>query len=130
VVEKAWAGIRSLTANGKLCIEGGDYAALGQLMDLNQMILSGLMLSTPEIEELCGAARSHGAHGAKLTGAGGGGAVLALAPSAATAESIVVAWQALGYLGFATVVRGDLDDDRMNRTAGDLQFASKRASVR
>jgi mevalonate kinase len=73
------------------------------LMDLNQMILSGLFVSTAEIEALCGLARSAGAYGAKLTGAGGGGCVVALAPEEKTAE-ILGAWHDAGFAGFVTRV--------------------------
>lgn len=105
-VEKAWRGIAALTANARLCLEGGDYKALGQLLDLNQMILAGLYLSTPEIEQVCAVAREHGALGAKLTGAGGGGSVIAVATDEAEAARIVVAWKDAGYTGFCTSVFG------------------------
>jgi len=79
VVEKAFAGIASLVRNARLCLEVGDLPGLGKLMDLNQMLLAGLMVSTEGIERACDVARRAGALGAKLTGAGGGGAVVALA---------------------------------------------------
>jgi mevalonate kinase len=79
IVGKAFEGIRALVSNARLCIEAGDLPGLGKLMDLNQMLLSGLMVSTESIENACELARSAGALGAKLTGAGGGGAVVALA---------------------------------------------------
>ena len=56
LVEKAFSGITSLVRNARLALEAGDLAALGNLMNLNQMILSGLLLSTEEIERLCGTA--------------------------------------------------------------------------
>lgn len=102
MVEKAWEGIRSLVKNARLAIEAQDRNALGRLMDLNQMILSGLFLSSPEIEKLCASAREAGALGAKLTGAGGGGCVVALVPNAAVAERVLASWKAHGFEGFAT----------------------------
>ncbi len=104
MVDKAFAGIAALVGNGKLALEDGDMVALGKLMDLNQMILSGLFLSTEEIERLCGSARDAGALGAKLTGGGGGGCVVALAADAAGSERILSAWQAAGFSGFAATV--------------------------
>src|SRR6187551_3199247 len=80
---KSLAGIESLVKNAKLCIQAGDLTGLGQLMNYNQMLLSGLFLSTPEIERACAIAREAGALGAKLTGAGGGGAVIALCDGSA-----------------------------------------------
>lgn len=78
LLAKSLSGIESLVKNARLCIEAGDLRGLGQLMNYNQMLLSGLFLSTAEIERACAVARDAGALGAKLTGAGGGGAVVAL----------------------------------------------------
>ena len=79
VVQKTFDGIGALVKNARLCLEAGDLPGLGKLMDLNQMLLAGLMVSTEGIERACDIARKAGALGAKLTGAGGGGAVVALA---------------------------------------------------
>ena len=73
-------------------------------MDHNQVLLCRLMLSTSDIDRMCGLAREAGALGAKLTGAGGGGSVVALVSSAASAESVLSAWKAAGYRAFATAV--------------------------
>jgi mevalonate kinase len=104
VVRKAWDGIRALVGNARLAIEAGDRFNLGRLMDLNQMLLSGLFLSTPEIEAMCEAARGASALGAKLTGAGGGGSVVALVNGLAGAERVLEAWKKEGFSGFATRV--------------------------
>jgi mevalonate kinase len=79
-VNKAFEGIEVLVRNAKLAIEAGDHVALGQLLDLNHTILSSLMLCTTKLDEMCQAARKAGALGAKMTGAGGGGCMFALAP--------------------------------------------------
>jgi mevalonate kinase len=71
-------------------------------MDLNQMILSGLMLSTEEIESMCRLAREAGALGAKLTGSGGGGCVVALVEK--DPEPILASWEKAGFRSFATRV--------------------------
>jgi mevalonate kinase len=102
IVDKALGGIRSLVDNARLALQVGDLRALGKLMDLNQMILSGLFLSTEGIEMACAAARDAGALGAKLTGAGGGGAVVALVE--ADPELVLGAFRELGLACFATTV--------------------------
>jgi mevalonate kinase len=104
VVAKTFEGIRSLVNNARVAIETGDRVTLGKLMDLNQMLLSGLFVSSSEIERMCGAAREAGALGAKLTGAGGGGSVVALVPSTAVGEAVLAAWRADGFDAFATTV--------------------------
>ena len=104
IVKKTFEGIYVLVKNARLAIEARDHFALGRLMDLNQMLLSGLFLSTPEIEQLCDLARTAGAHGAKLTGAGGGGSVVALVPGAAAGARVLEAWEKAGFSGFTTHV--------------------------
>ncbi len=104
LVAKSFEGIRSLVRNARLAIEAGDTFALGRLMDLNQMLLSGLFVSTEEIERLCALARTAGAFGAKLTGAGGGGCVVALVKGNEGAKPVLEAWRAAGFEGFATRV--------------------------
>jgi mevalonate kinase len=103
LVEKAFSGIRSLAENARLCIEAGDTAGLGKLIDLNQMILAGLHVSTESIERACAIARAAGALGAKLTGAGGGGCVFALADT--DPEPVLAAWRDAGYEPFSAVIR-------------------------
>src|SRR6202044_366127 len=97
VVAKTFDGIQALVKNARLAIEAGDRFALGRLMDLNQMLLSGLFVSSEEIERMCGLARKAGALGAKLTGAGGGGAVIALVQNAQAAERVLEAWHRDGF---------------------------------
>ncbi|MFT3925929.1 MAG: mevalonate kinase [Myxococcales bacterium] len=77
-VGKLFDAIASIVSNGKLALEQGDLKGLGQLMTMNHMLLSSLMLSTSELEEMIAAAMQAGALGAKLTGAGGGGCMIAL----------------------------------------------------
>jgi len=116
--QRTFDAIHTLVKNARLAIEAGDVRAIGQFLDLNQMLLSGLFLSTPEIEQMCGTARTAGALGAKLTGAGGGGCVVALVEDAARCEAVLAAWKRDGFEGFATTVGGDLTMAR--ETANEL----------
>lgn len=59
-------------------LEETNWAHLGQLMNLHQGLLNALGVSSPELERLVFAARSAGAYGAKLSGAGGGDCMIAL----------------------------------------------------
>jgi mevalonate kinase len=99
-VEKAWDGVEALVQNASAALVSGDLEGLGNLLDMNQLILSGLMLSTPEIEQMCQLARTEGAFGAKLTGAGGGGCVVSLVRDAEAAERVIAAWSKGGYAAF------------------------------
>ena len=87
-VGELFDGIASLVRNAKLAIEQGDLRAVGQLMDMNQALLSGVMLSTEKLETICKVAREAGALGAKLTGAGGGGCAIALCASTEDAARV------------------------------------------
>ena len=55
-------------------------------------LLGELGVSTPLLDALCDVARKLGAYGAKLTGAGGGGSVIAIAPRDKEAD-ILAAWK-------------------------------------
>jgi len=63
-------------------------AELGALMDFNHGLLSALGVSARSLDEMVWAARDAGALGAKLTGAGGGGCIVALDPSDETERAL------------------------------------------
>lgn len=64
----------------------GDESEFGNLLTENHKLLSTLGVSHPEIEKLIEICLDNGALGAKLTGAGKGGAVIALIPSNSSKE--------------------------------------------
>ena len=57
-----------------------DHKELGQYMNMNHALLEALGVGHPQLSRLVLAARSAGAFGAKITGAGGGGCMVALCP--------------------------------------------------
>ena len=73
-------------------------------MNICQGLLNALGVSTPELERMVAIARQAGAAGAKLTGAGGGGSIVAACPGAVNA--VVTALRSAGY---STI---DLSNDR------------------
>lgn len=107
VVETSFEAVRSLVHGARQAIVAGDRFALGRLMDLNQTLLGAMFVSTPDIERMCAVARGAGALGAKLTGAGGGGSVVALVPSSVIADGVLAAWRADGFEGFASSVASE-----------------------
>ena len=70
--------ITELVQHSKRSFQTGDLEALGKAMDANQEHLAALWLSCPELDTLILAARKAGALGAKLTGGGIGGHMVAL----------------------------------------------------
>lgn len=72
--------IDALSLAGAEALEQGRFVELGQLMNVCHGLLNAIEVSTPELERMVGIARRAGAIGAKLTGAGGGGSIVALCP--------------------------------------------------
>lgn len=79
--------------------------ALGAILADGHARLARLGVSTPDLDAMVASARVDGALGAKLTGGGGGGAVLALAPG--REDAVIAGWRQLGKDGFVAVVGGD-----------------------
>ena len=68
-----------LAAEGAKAVTKGDLAELGDLMNVNHGLLWAMQLSSERIDAVVRRLRALGAHGAKLTGAGGdGGSVIGL----------------------------------------------------
>ena len=57
-----------------------DYAELGLLMNICHGLLNAIEVTTPELDSMVSIARAAGAVGAKMTGGGGGGSIVALCP--------------------------------------------------
>jgi mevalonate kinase len=100
-VRERFAAIESLVGRGADAVARGSYGELGAAMNENQRHLEALEVSCPEIERMCAVARDAGALGAKLTGGGGGGCVIAVGNDAAGAD----AWRTAGFNTFTAVVR-------------------------
>lgn len=82
----------------------GDWRSLGRLMNMNQLVLEKIGVSCPELERLIEAAIGAGAFGAKLSGSGGGGIMIALT----TAEARDTVAQALRHAGARAVYAPDV----------------------
>jgi len=95
VYDTMFKGIDALTLQAIDAIKRYDLERLGELMNVCQGLLNGLQVSSWELEELIQIARENGALGAKLTGGGGGGSIIALCPENAT--GIIQAMQDAGY---------------------------------
>lgn len=94
--------IAGLVEDAVAALYRGDLPALGRMMDENQGELSHLEVSCPEIDRMCVLARQAGALGAKLTGGGGGGCVLALCPG--RESDVAEAWRAAGFTSFPVTI--------------------------
>jgi mevalonate kinase len=81
IVNPILDAIGAVTREGLLQLH--DLRALGILMNTNHALLDALGVGHPALTRLVLAARSAGAFGAKITGAGGGGCMIALSPNRA-----------------------------------------------
>jgi mevalonate kinase len=86
-------GVLSEMARGQLAT--GNWQELGKLMNINQLVLEKVGVSCPELERLMDAAIGAGALGAKLSGSGGGGIMIALATDEAR-EDVMTALKRAG----------------------------------
>ncbi len=102
VVEALLAEIGAVSGAAVEALQAGDVAQIGALMDRNHGLLGSLGVSTPALERACMLARNAGAVGAKLTGAGGGGCVVALVDG--DAGGVVDAWNLAGLTSFEVVL--------------------------
>lgn len=89
----------TMTAMHYIC----DPPELGRLMNMNQSLLEVLGVGHPVISRMVLAARSAGAYGAKLTGAGGGGCMIALCPKTQKGR-IAGALEACDVRSFVTTI--------------------------
>ena len=96
--------IAGLTEAGVAAIAAANFAELGQLMNLCHGYLNALQLSTPNLEALIHIARDNGALGAKLTGGGGGGSMIALCPD--SQEQAAEAMRAAGFQALQATIDG------------------------
>lgn len=72
--------IALIVEDAKTALKKKDYQKVGELMNLNQGLLDTLGVNSGILSKLIYAARDAGAYGAKLSGAGGGDCMIALAP--------------------------------------------------
>ncbi|MHC3437629.1 mevalonate kinase [Natrialbaceae archaeon A-gly3] len=80
--------IGDVVRTGEQTLADGDLEELGALMNFNHGLLSALGVSSRSLDTMVWAARDAGAYGAKLTGAGGGGCIVALDPTEATETAL------------------------------------------
>ncbi len=79
LVQHIWRLMQELVDEARAALARRDWPACGRLMDINHGLLSAIGVSTARLDALIHAARAAGAHGAKLSGAGGGDCMIALA---------------------------------------------------
>ena len=89
---------------GKQALNDEDYHQIGKLMNESHKLLQQIEVSNRELDFMVKLAREHGAYGAKLTGGGLGGNMIALTPGKKLQEEIATAIEKEGFQTLRTSI--------------------------
>lgn len=107
---------RAVAENGLRSLKAFDLREIGRSMDQNHRLLKEAEVSCPELDFLVELSRREGAWGAKQTGSGGGGCMLALTPGKALQERVAQAIERQGFQAIRATVGGTAERSIPNRT--------------
>jgi mevalonate kinase len=93
-----------LVAQGRQALEKYDLPLVGKLMDKNHSLLQAITVSNEALDTMVAISRKSGALGAKVTGTGRGGNMIALTPGAKLRDKVANALQAAGYEVWKTTI--------------------------
>ena len=102
----AFAELGALVGDARDALEAGELERVGELMDANHELLNNIGVGHPKLDELVTIARDAGALGAKLTGKGGGGNIVALAAGPDSQAAVAQALTEAGYTAYETAFGG------------------------
>ena len=104
--DKIFKQEEKLVVKARKALEDFDLKKVGQLMDMNHKLLQDIEVSCKELDYLIKVARENGAYGAKLTGGGGGGCIVALTPGKKFQEKVAKIIEKEGFKVLRTKVGG------------------------
>jgi mevalonate kinase len=90
VVDSVRGPSASVVEEGRTALAKGDLVGMGRLMSVNHGLLEALGVSSRRLNDMVYSSRSAGALGSKMTGAGGGGCMIALCPKKEDEVSIAI----------------------------------------
>jgi mevalonate kinase len=90
----------------KRALEAGDLKSVGEIMSNNHKILIDMQFSHETLDYLCKLALEKGAWGAKVTGGGRGGYMVALTPGEKLQDTVASAFDKEGYKLIRAVIGG------------------------
>ena len=97
--------IGQISISARMAIEHSEHDRLGQLLNENHALLQEMEVSSSELDRLVAAAKQAGALGAKLSGGGRGGNMIAMVASA-QAKAVAQALQIAGAVRTITTEVG------------------------
>jgi mevalonate kinase len=95
--ERIFQQADQLVHDAREALLASDWQAVGRYMNQNHELLQQIEVSSEELDELVDLAREQGAPGAKMTGGGLGGFMVALTPGEELQESVAAAIEHAGY---------------------------------
>jgi mevalonate kinase len=93
--ENVFDDINGVAMGVRVGLVAGEFAEIGRLLTYNHTLLQKIGVSSPELDRLVDAARNAGALGAKMSGGGWGGVMLALVNDT-TRDAVAEALRAAG----------------------------------
>jgi len=102
--ERIFAEYKNLAEDAKNALINGDIITIGDLMNQNHKLLQEITVSGEVNDELVEIALQNGAVGAKMTGTGRGGLVIALAENEEKQIKIANAIESKGYNAWKTMI--------------------------
>jgi len=101
---KIFSEYEQIAVDARKALESFDLKKVGDLMNKNQLLLQEIGVSSEELENLIRLAMSNGAYGAKLTGTGKGGYMVALTPSKEIQDRVAIAIENEGFKSLKTSI--------------------------
>ena len=95
---------QGLVLEARTHLLNGNWPEVGKLMVENHSLLQKVGVSISELDQLVQIALDSGAFGAKLTGGGGGGCMIALAPNKEIQDKIIDNMKSAGFHCYATTI--------------------------
>jgi mevalonate kinase len=108
--ELYWARLNTITAQAfdmKKAIEAGEFETVGKIMSNNHKLLTDMEMSHEILDYLCKLALEKGALGAKVTGGGRGGYMVALTPGKELQNKVASAFDKEGYKVIRATIGGN-----------------------
>ena len=91
-----------IVEKAEAAIDAGDMCVLGQCLNENHTLCQQLTVSCKELDDLVKAARDAGAVGAKMSGTGRGGLMLALTPTQECQDAVAAALEKIAPMVWKT----------------------------
>ena len=110
--------VRSHVEQLESALSAGDLATTGKIMDANHDTLIEMGLSHPRLVELCDHAKRLGAFGAKVTGGGRGGYMVALTPGKTLQDTVASAFEQAGVATIRATIGNPPTDGRESCVVG------------